>query len=124
MCVQATPSAARRSIWDRIFGTGPAAAEPGPPDNVILLPDVEDLDAMREWLRDQVTAGKATCRKCRAVIGDEPGESCGLLHRRWCYSCDATWIETTVLHPLADRVGPRTARRALRRLVTTIEALT
>lgn len=76
------------------------------------------LDADLNLIRAHAVAqGKALCRSCREILGDEPGESCGLLDRGLCAICDAQWTEDRVLWPLIEILGRKRARKALRKLV-------
>lgn len=80
----------------------------------------EATNAIRGWA---MVRGKTLCRECGAILGDEPGETCGLLDRRLCYSCDITWLEDRILRPLVERLRRRGARKALRKLVRRAKAL-
>ncbi len=93
-----------------------------------------------EWIRDRIgraedeamvdlvkaesiARGRRLCRRCGSALGDEPGETCGLLCRRLCYGCDTMALESKVLEPLVRRLGRRGARKALRKLVRRAKAL-
>jgi hypothetical protein len=81
-------------------------------------------EALNDLARaESVARGKRLCRRCGEALGDEPGETCGLLDRRLCYSCDVTWLEDKVLWPLVDRLHRKGARKALRRLVRRVKEL-
>jgi hypothetical protein len=117
MCTTPEDPGPIRSLWDRLTGRPD-------PEPAIILPDVDDVEALSKWVRGRALAsGKDLCRRCGCVVGDEPGETCGLLDRRLCYACDVTWLEDEVLRPLVKRLRRRGTRRALRRLVRRAKAL-
>lgn len=72
----------------------------------------------RELLR-----GRKLCRKCMCRLGDEPGETCGIIDRGVCWSCDSSWLEDKVLWPLIEALGHKASKRALKRLVRQAEEM-
>ena len=93
--------------------------EPGPG----RLSD-EEIAAARAGIQARaLLKGERLCRRCMAVLGTEPGETCGLLDRTVCWSCDSRWVESHVILPLIEVLGRKAARRALKRLVDRVDEL-
>jgi hypothetical protein len=86
---------------------------PADPVEPILLPDVQDLDALRAWIRERGAVRRKVCRVCQ--IGYRPDEEAAMLRRGWCYTCEANWLEPR-LRRLIRRIGRKAALKAIRRL--------
>lgn len=103
-----------RALWDWMTGRTPPAAAAEPPDE----PDPElsraalDELAVATRIRN-CRAGMPMCERC----GSRRGEDDSTMHRRWCESCDLTWIEEEICYPLVARMGRRKARELLKACV-------
>jgi hypothetical protein len=83
--------------------------------------DPEDPDgpaAFKAWIRERdhtrdERAGRPRCEQCGAVRTEDDG----IVHRRWCATCDLRWIEDIIVFPLVCRLGRKRARAALIALV-------
>jgi hypothetical protein len=108
----ARPAGFFRLLWDRLFGR--PAGPPAPPAEPEPEPSPE-ADARLEAFLDQRarSRGIPMCAKC----GSRRDADGGVLHRRWCGSCDLEWIEDTICWPLAARMGRKAARELLKAVV-------
>lgn len=90
-----------------------------PTEPAILLTDVEDIDACRQYFHARAiernrALGLPLCRQCGTITDPYEGE---YLHAGWCDTCSMTWLETRIIAPLVGALGQRGTRKALARLV-------
>lgn len=69
---------------------------------------------IRAWFIARESARALRCERCGGIRGDEDEAT---MHRRWCSTCDLSWVEGAILAPLVARLGRRGARKALKALV-------
>ena len=97
-----------RAAWDRLRGRSDPPADGRTADP----PDVGEWLKERDAARDR-RAGRPRCERCGSVRAEDDA----IMHRRWCSSCDTSWVEDWVLYPLVARLGRKGARAALVALV-------
>jgi hypothetical protein len=104
----ARPAGFFRRLWDRLTDRQPEPTGPPPAEAPILSPAA--IDNIEAWQQERDRqSGRPMCAKC----GSRRDVDGGVLHRRWCQSCDTDWLEDTIAWPLVARMGRKKARELL-----------